>query len=205
MVGQDMCGVDRGYLLQHRKPARRCAAAKVNRRFLVENHVGRTQYNTREQLFILRRALAEHIDHLLPVLLHFLLLHGVADQDGTGRKAGLTSSVLRLEMGGGEEELRVVGREFCGHACGGSSILRAQARIDDESRVATDDYGDIGKPIIAQTWSEIFVVFSLTIGWLICANALVAVSATSVRSVESDFIVSLLHCAEVRPHQGIRV
>jgi len=31
----------------------------------------------------------------------------------------------------------------------------------------------LGKPIIAHTWSEILVVFSVTIGWLICANALV--------------------------------
>src|SRR5882672_8660487 len=57
----------------------------------------------------------------------------------------------------------------------------------------------LGKPMIAQTWSEIFVVFSLTLGWLICASALVAANAASVRSVESDFIVSLLHDAEVRP------
>ena len=53
--------------------------------------------------------------------------------------------------------------------------------------------------MIAHTWSEIFVVFSLSIGWLIWANALVAASAASVRSVESDFIVSLLRHAEVRP------
>jgi hypothetical protein len=72
--------------------------AKVDRRFLVEKHIGRPQYNAREQVFILRRALAEHIDHLLAVLLHFLLLHRVADQDGAGRKAGLTSSVLRMEV-----------------------------------------------------------------------------------------------------------
>ena len=52
--------------------------------------------------------------------------------------------------------------------------------------------------MIAQTWSEILVVFSLTIGWLICANALVAASAASARSFESDFIVSFLHYAEVR-------
>ena len=31
--------------------------------------------------------------------------------------------------------------------------------------------------MIAQTWSEIFVGFSPTIGWFICANALVAASA----------------------------
>ena len=81
--------------------------------------------------------------------------------------------------------------KFCGHARGCGSILRAQARIDDERRVATDDDGDVGKPMIAQTWSEILVVFSLTIGWLICASALVAASAASVRSVESDFMASL--------------
>ena len=49
--------------------------------------------------------------------------------------------------------------------------------------------------MIAQTWSEILVVFSLTVGWLICANALVAASATSVRNIESDFIVFILHYA----------
>ena len=99
MVGQDMCGVEGGYLIQHGKPGRRCAAvaedvrhglvlhyvardqravrfdkgqlvafgvgsaepeqagrntAKVDRRFLVENHVGRAQYNARQQLLILR-------------------------------------------------------------------------------------------------------------------------------------------------------
>jgi len=48
--------------------------AKIDQRFLVEKHIGRAQYNARQQLFILRRALAEHIDHLLAVLLHFLLL-----------------------------------------------------------------------------------------------------------------------------------
>jgi hypothetical protein len=98
MIGQDMCGVEGCYLLQHSKPARRCAAVaedvrhglvlhyvardqravrfdkgqlvafgvgsaeseqagrntpKVDCRFLVENHVGPTQYNAREQVFIL--------------------------------------------------------------------------------------------------------------------------------------------------------
>jgi hypothetical protein len=50
----------------------------------------------------------------------------------------------------------------------------------------------LGKPMIAQTWSEIFVGFSSTIGWLICANALVAASAARARSAESDFIASLI-------------
>jgi len=72
------------------------------------------------------------------VLLHFLLLYRVADQYGARRKAGLTSSVLRMEVRGGEEELRIVGREFCGHPRGSGSIFRSEARIDDERRVATD-------------------------------------------------------------------
>jgi hypothetical protein len=53
--------------------------------------------------------------------------------------------------------------------------------------------------MIAHTWSEIFVVFSLTIGWLICAGALVAPSAASIRSIESDFMVFLLSYVEVLP------
>jgi hypothetical protein len=46
--------------------------------------------------------------------------------------------VLRMEVRGGEEELRIVGREFCGHPRGSGSIFRSEARIDDERRVATD-------------------------------------------------------------------
>jgi hypothetical protein len=45
--------------------------------------------------------------------------------------------------------------------------------------------------MIVQTWSEIFVVISLTIGGLICATALVPASTASVRSAESDFMASL--------------
>jgi len=46
------------------------------------------------------------------VLLHFLLLQRVADQDGTGRKARLSSGVLGMEVRRCEEQLLVVGREF---------------------------------------------------------------------------------------------
>ncbi len=61
------------------------------------------------------------------------------------RKAGLAGGVLRMEVGGGEEELLIVGREFCGHARGGGSILRAQAGIDDQRGAAADDDGDVGE------------------------------------------------------------
>ncbi len=72
--------------------------------------------NAREQLLILRRPLAEHIDHLLPMLHHFSLLQCVADQDGPGRKAWLACGVLRMEVRGGEEELRIVGASFAAMA-----------------------------------------------------------------------------------------
>jgi len=41
--------------------------AEVDRRFLIERHVGWSQYNAREQVFILRRKLTEHLDHFLAV------------------------------------------------------------------------------------------------------------------------------------------
>jgi hypothetical protein len=90
------------------------------------------------------------------VFLHFLLLHGVADQNGAGRKAGLTSRVLRMKVRGGEEEL--------------------------------------GKPMIAQTWSEILVVFSPSSWSPICAKALEIVRAPRVRTVGNDFFMMFLFC-----------
>jgi len=118
--------------------------AEVDRRFLIERHVGWSQYNAREQVFILRRKLTEHLDHFPAVFFHFLLLHGVTDQNSAGRKTGLTGSVLRMEVRGGKKELRVVGREPCGHTRCGGPIFRPQPRIDNKRRVATDDYGNVG-------------------------------------------------------------
>jgi hypothetical protein len=44
--------------------------------------------------------------------------------------------------------------------------------------------------MIAQTWSEIFIVSSPSIGWLIWANPLAVSSAASPKSLVSNFMVS---------------
>src|SRR5579863_207509 len=60
----------------------------------------------------------------------------------------------------------------------------------------------LGKPMIAQTWSEIFVVFSPTGGCGICAMAPPAVRTASVRSIERDFIVFPLYY-EIRSEPAV--
>ena len=80
------------------------------------------------------------------MLLHFLLLPGIADQKGAGWKAGFTGGVLGVEVRGGEKELLIIGREFRGHACGRGSIFRAQARIHYQRCVATNNDSDVRKP-----------------------------------------------------------
>jgi hypothetical protein len=102
-----------------------------------------------------------------------------------------------MEVGGGEEELRVVGREFCGPRAAVAPFLGPKPVSTTSVAWPPTTIAMLGKPMIANTWSEILVVFSLTIGWLICANAPVAASAASIRSVASDLIVSLLPYAEV--------
>ena len=127
------------------------------------------------------------------MLLHFLLLHRVADQDGAGREAGLTGSVLRMEVRGGEEELRVLGASFAATRAAVAPFFGPKPVSTTSVAWLPTTMAMLGKPMIAQTWSEILVVFSLTIGWFICANALVAASEASAISFESDFMVSLLH------------
>src|SRR5580658_7796097 len=120
-------------------------AAQIDARFFWERHIGSSQRYAREQLLVLRRHVAEHVDHLPSVLLHFLLLLPIADQEGAGWKAGLTGRVLGMEMRGGEEELVVIGRQFGGYARRGGSIFRAQTGIHYQRCAATDHDRDIGK------------------------------------------------------------
>src|ERR1700691_3761839 len=98
--------------------------AQIDARFFWERHVRSSQHYAREQLLILWRHVAEHVEHLLTVLHHFLLLSGVTDQESAGRKAGLTRGVLGMEVRGGEEEFVVVRREFGGYARGRRAIFR---------------------------------------------------------------------------------
>src|SRR5580704_14017019 len=89
-------------------------AAQIDARFFWERHVRSPQHYAREQLLVLGRHVAEHVDHLPSVFLHFRLLPNIADKESTGWKAGFTGGVLGMEMRGGEEELVVIGREFGG-------------------------------------------------------------------------------------------
>src|SRR6185312_10719469 len=87
----------------------------------------------------------ERIDHFLAVLLHLLLLHGVADDRSAGRKAGFTRSVFRMEVRSGEIDLPA-GRELRDYARDGFAVLRSKPGIDNQHRVAPDHNSDIRPP-----------------------------------------------------------
>ena len=59
------------------------------------------------------------------MLFHFLLLYSIPDHDDAGRKTWFTCGVLGMEVGRGEEELRVVRCKLCGHSRHRSAIFRA--------------------------------------------------------------------------------
>ncbi len=119
-------------------------AAQVDGRFLGKRHIGWDAILPGQQFLILRRAAAEHIDHLLPMLLHFLLLHRVADQNGPRGKPGLTRRVLGMKVRCGEKEFGVVGRKLGGDAGGSGSVFRAQPGIHHQGRPAAGNDGDVG-------------------------------------------------------------
>ena len=151
-IARDQCsvGLNKGQLVAFgvgaAKPKKSGSdAAEVDCRFLIESHVGRAQYNSCEQFFILSRKGAEPVHHFLSVLVHLHLLHRVADQDGARGKAGLTAGVLGMEVRGGQEEFFVVRRELFDHTGDRGAIFRAQSSVDDQRRVSTDDDGNVGK------------------------------------------------------------
>jgi len=117
------------------------------------------------------------------MLIHFLLLDRVANQDCRARKTGLAGGVLRMEVRSSQEELLIPWRESGGHSRGGGSVPRPMPVSTTSVARLPTTMAMLGKPMSAQTWSEIFVVFSPTIGWLICAKALPAVS-----SIKTDFM-----------------
>ncbi len=79
------------------------------------------------------------------MLLHFLLLHRVTDEDGAVRETRLAPRVLGMEMRGGEKELGVIGRKL-GHDAGdGGSIFRTHPGIHHQGSAATDHDSDVGE------------------------------------------------------------
>lgn len=68
-----------------------------------------------------------------------LLLYGIAEQDGAVRKPRLTGSVLRMEVRGREEQLRIARREPGGDARDRRTISRGKAGVHHKRRMVADE------------------------------------------------------------------
>src|ERR1039457_2956313 len=237
MVGQDMCGVEGSYLLQHGKPARRCAAvAEAVRHGLVLHHVARNQLRSGSTKVSSSPLVWAPNQSRRAVTPPRSIVASWSKITSGGRKTTPASSSLFC----GERWLNISiiswpcfsisccctalrismvpgGKPGSPAACSGWKcvVVRKSFGLLGASFAATraavvpffgprpvsttsvawlpTTMARLGKPMIAQTWSEIFVGFSSTIGWLICAKALVAAFAASVSSAESDFIASLFY------------
>src|SRR5436190_17644786 len=78
--------------------ARYDSTSEIQFAFLVESLIRRTQFDIGEQLFLLVATPREQFDHLLSVLIHFVLLHFIPDQDSPGRKTRLARRMLRMKV-----------------------------------------------------------------------------------------------------------
>src|SRR5262249_45628245 len=139
-------------------------AAKIDSRFAFESHVGRTQHNAGKQFSVLRGIAAKPIHDFLAVLLHFLLLNRIADQNRSGRKAGFPGRMLGMKMRRGQEKLLITGRNARGYACDGRAFFGPIPVSTTRVARFPTMMAMFGNPMIAHTCSEICVVVSPTGG-----------------------------------------
>src|SRR5260370_16776954 len=97
--------------------------------------VRRAQFYVGEQSSLLVVAARNQFDHFLAVLVHFVLLHLVADQDGAGRKAWLARCMLRMKVRCRQIQL-VLGCELFRHLRDRGAVAGPKAGINHQRCVA---------------------------------------------------------------------
>lgn len=75
---------------------------------------------------------------------HFVLLDLVTYQESLAGKPHHARRVLRVEVGGGQEQA-VVGCEFHRDSSHSGTVLPPEARVYDQRAIRADDDADIGK------------------------------------------------------------
>ena len=121
---------------------RRHASSEIQFEFLVEGLVRSAQLDVGEQLSPLVVSAREQSDHLLAVLVHFVLLRLGSNQDGSVWKTGHAPGMLGMKVCRRQIKL-VVGRKSFRHFRDRGAIARPQTGVDDQRCVFAHDDPDI--------------------------------------------------------------